>query len=326
MKILIPDHLYPDCKIEYENVEDGDKIIAYSSKCDFEEISNEVLNTADAILAWDKYIYNKEILDQLKNCKIIVRIGAGVDNFDLEYAKHLNIKICNTPSYGIDEVTEHAMAMAFALSRRLMYFHKTVSEGNWLRTALNINRIRGKTFGVVGCGKIGSAFAIRMRSIGCKVIFYDPYVDSRASKITSCEQVNSLIDLINISDVISIHTPLSSTTKNLINKDHLSEFKKGSIIINTARGGIVNEQMLAIGLKQNIFSGVGLDVLSTEPLSRENPLIEILHSEDIEVNSKLLITPHVAYYSKQSVEELRTTSTKTASLFIHQGVLLNCVN
>ena len=129
-----------------------------------------------------------------------------------------------------------------------------------------------------------------------------------------------------LSDVISIHTPLSSTTKNLINKDHLSEFKKGSIIINTARGGIVNEQMLAIGLKQNLFSGVGLDVLSTEPLSRENPLIEILHSEDIEVKSKLLITPHVAYYSKQSVEELRTTSTKTASLFIHQGVLLNCVN
>ena len=324
--ILIPDHIYNDINIEKRILGEDFNIRYYSDSAEIDVISQQELSKADGILAWDKYSYDSHLIDKLKSCKIIVRVGAGVDNFDLEYARSKAISICNTPAYGVDEVAEHTIALALSLSRRLPYFHYQILNEKWPRTAIGIQRLRGITFGIIGCGRIGSAVSQRAKALGFNVLIYDPFLEEGKDKYLMLNRVTSIKELLNQSDVVSLHVPLNEETYDLLNYTHLKEFKENSILVNTSRGEVVDPKLIIRGLLERKFLGVGLDVYKTEPIKNESDLYEILNHEDPDICTRLIVSSHSAYYSSQSSIEMREMASETLKAYLLKNLCFNCMN
>jgi D-3-phosphoglycerate dehydrogenase / 2-oxoglutarate reductase len=237
------------------------------------------------------------VIEKLKRCKIIARYGIGVDNVDLAAASKAKILVTNVPDYCIDEVSDHALALLLALARRIAVADAAVKAGAWDVVAhAGIRRLRGQTLGLLGFGKIAKALASKVRPLGMKVLVYDPYVDPALIAQHGAEGV-SLDRLLAEADAVSVHVPLSAETTNLIGRRELALMKSAAFIINTSRGGIVDEHGLAAALKEGQLGGAALDVLSIEPPPADHPLRQA---------PNLILTPHLAFYSRESVIELQT--------------------
>lgn len=312
--ILILDHIFDDTSIEINELESSGKLVIRKYTDETNLTSSQL--DSDIILCYDRYNLSANFLKKFKNLKLIVRVGSGTDNIDRNYCCNQNIIVKNVPSYGTDEVAEHALALLLALSRRLGYFQDNVKRGEWKRKAKDIYRISGKTLGLIGLGQIGSAMAQRGRALGLNVRAYDPYVQESVFKNLYVQKESSLIELIKNSDIISLHVPSTKETKNILNINLKKYFKKGCLLINTARGDVVEQELVTEGIEEAIFRGVGLDVLEIEPLQDNSPLKNIINHKDPEVSSRLLITSHTAYYSKESIIELRRTACQLVNNFI----------
>ena len=256
-------------------------------------------------MAFDTLNYDKHLLSKLNKCKIIVRVGAGYDNVDLKEAKRKNIIVSNVPDYGIDEVADHTFSLLLSLNRNIMGFQEETKKGIWKRTGNKIFRFHNKTLGIIGLGRIGKAVAIRAKAFKMNVIFYDPYVETGSDKILNVQNQQNLFNLAKKSDFISIHCPLTSETKNLINKNFFKKMKKNALIINTSRGEVLNLNDLQIVLKNNSIRGAALDVLEEEPISSKFKLMKDYFENKDYLKNNLIITPHVAFYSSSSVIEIR---------------------
>jgi len=237
------------------------------------------------------------VIENLKRCKIIARYGIGVDNVDLAAASKARILVTNVPDYCVDEVSDHALALILSLARKIVAADTGVKNGNWSVTAhAEIRRLRGQTLGLLGFGKIAKALASKVQPLGMKVLVYDPYLEAELISRHGAEAV-SLDRLLAEADAISIHVPLSSETRNLIGQRELALMKSTAFLINTSRGGIVDEQGLAAALKEGQLGGAALDVLSVEPPPQDHPLRQA---------PNVILTPHLAFYSRESVIELQT--------------------
>ena len=265
-------------------------------QCKSEEEIIELTRGADAVLN----CYAKmtaRVIEKLDRCKIIARYGIGVDNVDLAAASKARILVTNVPDYCIDEVSDHALALLLTLARKIVTADTGVKSGNWNVTAhAEIRRLRGQTVGLIGFGKIAKALASKVQPLGMRVLVYDPYLEAELISRHGAEAV-SLDRLLAESDAISIHVPLSSKTRNLIGPDELARMKSTSFLINTSRGGIVDEQALAEALTAKRLGGAALDVLSVEPPPPDHPLRQA---------PNIILTPHLAFYSRESVIELQT--------------------
>jgi D-3-phosphoglycerate dehydrogenase / 2-oxoglutarate reductase len=266
------------------------------AQCKSEEEIIELTQQADAVLN----CYAKmtaRVIEKLGRCKIIARYGIGVDNVDLDAATRAGIVVTNVPDYCIDEVSDHALALLLALARRIVPANGAVRAGDWDVIAhAGIRRLRGQTLGLVGFGKIAVAVAAKAQSFGLRVVACDPFVRSEAMAPHGVQAVD-LDRLLAKSDAISIHVPLSPETLNLIGARELAFMKPTAFLINTSRGGIVDEQALAVALKENRIGGAALDVLGVEPPSPDHPLRKL---------PNVILTPHLAFYSRESVIELQT--------------------
>jgi D-3-phosphoglycerate dehydrogenase / 2-oxoglutarate reductase len=237
------------------------------------------------------------VIEKLKRCKIIARYGIGVDNVDLAAASKAKILVTNVPDYCVDEVSDHALALFLALARRIIPAHGAVTGGAWDVVAhAGIRRLRGQTLGLLGFGKIAKSLASKVEPFGVKVLVYDPYLDPSLIAQHGVEAV-SLDRLLAEADAVSIHVPLSPETRHIIGKRELARMKPTAFLINTSRGGIVDEEALAEALKEGRLGGAALDVLSVEP-----PPVD--HS--LQQAPNLILTPHLAFYSRESVIELQT--------------------
>jgi len=265
-------------------------------QCRSEEEIIALAQDADAVLN----CYAKmaaRVIEKLKRCKIIARYGIGVDNVDLAAASKARILVTNVPDYCIDEVSDHALALILSLARKIVAADTGVKNGNWSVTAhAEIRRLRGQTLGLLGFGKIAKALASKVQPLGMKVLVYDPYLEAELISRHGAEAV-SLDRLLAEADAISIHVPLSSETRNLIGQRELALMKSTAFLINTSRGGIVDEQGLAAALKEGQLGGAALDVLSVEPPPQDHPLRQA---------PNVILTPHLAFYSRESVIELQT--------------------
>jgi D-3-phosphoglycerate dehydrogenase / 2-oxoglutarate reductase len=238
-----------------------------------------------------------QVIEKLKRCKIIARYGIGVDNVDLAAASKAKILVTNVPDYCVDEVSDHALALFLALARRIIPAHGAVTGGAWDVVAhAGIRRLRGQTLGLLGFGKIAKSLASKVEPFGVKVLVYDPYLDPSLIAQHGVEAV-SLDRLLAEADAVSIHVPLSPETRHIIGKRELARMKPTAFLINTSRGGIVDEEALAEALKEGRLGGAALDVLSVEP-----PPVD--HS--LQQAPNLILTPHLAFYSRESVIELQT--------------------
>jgi D-3-phosphoglycerate dehydrogenase len=255
-----------------------------------------VARDADAVLV----TYAKlpgELLRQLKRCKAIGRFGLGVDNIDLPAAKALGIAVNYVPDYCLREVSDHAMALLLALARKITLSNALVQSGRWeVPPIVPLHRLEGRVLGLIGFGNIPRTLAPKAQAFGLKVITHDPYVAQDVLAKAGVEAV-SFDELLARSDFISVHAPLMPATRGLVNAAAFAKMKNGALLINTARGPLVDQGALVAALDSGKLGGAALDVVATEPLAKDSPLLG---------RDNVIITPHTAFYSVEALEELQT--------------------
>lgn len=316
-----------DCSIEMPILKD----VATVAFCDAQstsEIHEKVLNEAVGALMWHTIILTKEDLEKFKTLRIIVRIGSGVDNIDVKAAGELGIAVCNVPGYGVEEVADTTLCLILNLYRRTYWLANMVREGKKFtgpeqvrEAAQGCARIRGDTLGIVGLGRIGSAVALRAKAFGFTVIFYDPYLPDGIEKSLGLTRVYTLQDLLFQSDCVSLHCTLNEHNHHLINEFTIKQMRPGAFLVNTARGGLVDDDALATALKQGRIRAAALDVHENEPYN--------VFSGSLKEAPNLLCTPHAAFYSDASATELREMAASEIRRAIMGRIpecLRNCVN
>jgi D-3-phosphoglycerate dehydrogenase len=293
--VAITDYVFPSLEPERAVLEPLG-VELRSQQCRSEEEIIALAREADGVLN----CYAKmtaRVVENLTRCKIIARYGIGVDNVDLAAATKARIVVTNVPDYCVDEVSDHALALLLALARKILTADAGVRGGTWSVTAhAEIRRLRGLTLGLIGFGKIAKALASKAQALGMKLLVYDPYLHPEIISRHGAEAAG-WEKLLAEADAISIHVPLSEETHNLIGKRELAHMKPTAFLINTSRGGIVDEQALAVALQEGRLGGAALDVLSTEPPPPDYPLRQA---------PNMILTPHLAFYSRESVIELQT--------------------
>ncbi|MFL6796246.1 MAG: C-terminal binding protein [Xanthobacteraceae bacterium] len=255
-----------------------------------------VARDADAILV----TYAKlpgELLRQLTRCKAIGRFGLGVDNIDLPAAASLGISVTYVPDYCMHEVSDHAIALLLALARKVTLSNKLVQSGRWeVAPIVPIHRLFGRVLGLVGFGNIPCALAPKAAAFGLRVVTYDPFVTADVLAAAGVEAL-SMEELLPVSDFVSLHAPLSPATRGLFNADVFSRMKRGALLINTARGPLIDEAALIAALDSGQLGGAALDVVSVEPIPADSKLLG---------RDNVILTPHTAFYSVEALEELQT--------------------
>jgi D-3-phosphoglycerate dehydrogenase / 2-oxoglutarate reductase len=238
-----------------------------------------------------------ELLRQLERCKVIGRFGLGVDNIDVKAAAALSIVVTYVPDYCLQEVSDHAMALLLAVARKIPFSNALVQVGRWeMPAVVPMRRLEGRTLGLVGFGNIPRRVAPKAMAFGLKVVAYDPYAPADAARAAGVQLV-SFEQLLAISDYVSLHAPLTPQTRGIFNADAFSKMKKGAYLINTARGPLIDEPALVAALDSGHLGGAALDVVATEPLRTDSPLLG---------RANVILTPHTAFYSVEALEELQT--------------------
>ena len=284
------------------------------------ENTAERVKDADIIMA-NKAPLNETTLKNAPNVKLICLLATGFDNVDLAYCKNRGIKVTNVVNYCTSTVAQHTLLLALALSEKLAFYDDYVKSGAYSAQDRfsNFDRafydLEGKTWGIIGMGSIGRRVAALAQAFGCRVIFYSA---SGKSTCTDYERVE-FETLLREADILSLHCPLSDRTRGLINKEAFSQMKDSAILVNVARGPVVDTQALYEALVTNQIAGAGLDVLEREPMAKDNPLAQIKDS------TKLIITPHMAWASVESRTHLVEEVVKNIEAFL-AGENRNVVN
>ncbi|MEX0942691.1 MAG: C-terminal binding protein [Pseudomonadales bacterium] len=269
-------------------------------------------------------------MDRIPNCRILVTPKVGFDNIDLEkYGAH-GIPVCNVPDYGTQDVADHAMGLLLGLMKGINRYDNRLRKdprGNWRATDHPLaRRLSTASVGIVGLGRIGTAMALRCKAFGMRVCFFDPYKPNGSDLALGIERSDSLEDLFSSSDIISLHVPLSSETRCMVNAGVLAAAKPGLVLINAARGEVLDLTALHDALKEGKLGGAGLDVLPVEPADDSHPLINAWRHGEPWIEDRLIITPHSAFYTPQSLYDMRTRGITVALKYLRTGRLENCVN
>ncbi|MBM23145.1 MAG: hydroxyacid dehydrogenase [Gammaproteobacteria bacterium] len=256
----------------------------------------EVAREADALLVTYANI-TSEIINELENCRVIARCGIGVDNIDLDRATEAGIQVCYVPDYCLDEVSDHTMSLLLSLARKITFGNQQIQNLNWkTKSIAPVWRIRDRILGLYGFGKIPQALVAKAQAFNLIVIAHDPYISNEFANNLGVELV-SFESLLEQSDYISIHAPLTPETHHAFNADAFLKMKPETLLINTARGALVDEQALASALDEAQLAGAALDVLETEPPLDDSPLLK---------RDNVILTPHKAFYSEEALLELQT--------------------
>ena len=315
MKVFITDYGFTDVHQERQIIHAaGHELLA--GQCKTPEAIIEQAADADALLVqWAPV--NAAVIGQLKHCRVIVRYGIGLDNVDLAAAKARGIPVCNVPDYCIDEVADHALAMGLSLVRQLPMIDRRLRAGTWKITPDHpMPALCNMTFATAGLGRIARAVLARAKAFGCRLAAYDPYVPPEVFRSNSVTQL-TMEDLFNQADVLSLHLPLTPETRHLVNAATLAKLKPTSIIVNTARGGLIDTVALAEALQSGVIAGAGLDVFEPEPLPDQHPLRHC---------GNAILTSHVGWFSDQSVPKLQRLAAEEVVRALRGEGLKNQVN
>jgi C-terminal binding protein len=272
---------------------------------------------ADVLLVYHTIKLTERTIATLHKCRGIVRCGVGYDNVDIAAAGSRGIVVCNVPDYGTEEVADHALLMLLALARRLLPADRSIREGNWsYQVVIGTPRLRGRTLGLIGCGRIGSAMALRAKAIGMRVVFFDPQKPDGHEKSLGVERVHRLDDLLKQAEFVSVHCPLTSATRHILNAMTLAQLPRGAYVINTARGPCVDPNGLLEALESGQVAYAALDVVETEPLADER----------IRQHPRVVLTPHSAFYSVEGYQEMRSKGTEEGRRILLGEAVRNPVN
>lgn len=293
-------------------------------------IPAEVRANADAVL----HFFANTNIDgspaEYPKVRAVLRSGVGFDNLDLKAWGARGVPVFNVPDYGTSEVADHAIALMLSLTRGTATYNEAIrthGAAAWRHaSAPVVKRLRGSVFGVVGLGRIGLAAALRARGFGMEIAFYDPYLPSGMEIAVGARRCRTLEELMAMSDVVSVHAPSSESTRGLVNAAAMAAAKPGQVLINTARGVVVDVDALYDAMKAGRIAAAGLDVLPKEPADPNHKLIAAWRAREPWIEGRLVISPHAAFYSPPSVVDLRTFGVRTLVNCLETGSLANCIN
>jgi D-3-phosphoglycerate dehydrogenase / 2-oxoglutarate reductase len=296
-QVLVTDFAWKDLQIEETILRQvGAGLVVASTGSESELL--QLAPAADGILTCWKTV-SGNVIRQAGRCLSIGRFGIGLDNIDVQGATEAGILVTNVPAYCVDEVSDHAMALLLSCARKTAFFDRNIKSGVYdLQSGTPLYRLREKTLGIVGFGKIGKSLSAKARAFGLNIIVFDPYANPAAVAESKAELV-SFSELIKRSDFISIHVPLSSETSRLFDYEVFRAMKPTAVVVNTSRGDVIDSGALLAALEEGLIAGSGLDVLSEEPPAADDKLTR---------HPKVVATPHAAFNSEESLQELRKSA------------------
>lgn len=301
-KVLVTDFTWDSVAAEAEVLSEAGAQLVVAKSGDPDELESLVVD-ADAILTCFKQV-PAGVIRAGEKLQVVGRYGIGVDNIDVVEATRLGILVTNVPAYCLDEVSEHALGLLLALARNIPSYNLGVREGRWdLKAGRPLYRVAGQTLGIVGFGKIGQTLAAKASGLGVKVMAYDPFLDATRIRGHGV-QPSDLNTLLRESDLVSLHVPLTDATWHLIDETRLRSMKATAFLVNTSRGAIVDLDALCKALSERWIAGAGLDVFEPERLRADHPLLAL---------PNLIATPHVAFYSEESVLELERKAARNVA-------------
>jgi D-3-phosphoglycerate dehydrogenase / 2-oxoglutarate reductase len=313
--VLFTDHTWPSVEPEAAVLRRVGARLVVAETGDEREL-RALVTEADAILTCFARV-SEDVVRAGERLQVIGRYGIGVDNIAVGEATKLGIPVTNVPAYCLDEVAEHALALMLGLARGLHVYDRAIREGDWdLSRGAPLHRVAGRTLAVVGFGKIGQALAGRAAGVGLRVLAVDRNARRPALEAVGAEPAE-LDDAFARADFVSLHCPLTDETRGLIDEARLRRMKPGAFLINTARGGLVDHDALHRALSEGWIAGAGLDVFAPEPLASDHPLFR---------QPNLIATPHVAFYSEESLVELETRAAENVAAVLEGRMPASVVN
>lgn len=314
--IAITDYQYDTIEPQREVVRAFPEAELLDFQCKTEE--DVLAHCADADILINQYApMTARVIGGLRRCRAIIRYGIGVDTVDVKAATARGIFVCNVPDYGVDETSNHAIALILALARKLPVIHADVRRGGWgLSCGKPMHRFAGSTLGLVGLGRIASAVARKLSAFGLNMIAYDPYAPAQRAQ----ELGVTLVDfdtLVRQSDYITLHCPATEQNHHMFNEAAFARMKPTAYLINAARGSIVDEAALIAALRAGQIAGAGLDVLEQEPIAKDSPLLSM---------DNVIITSHFGGYSEEAIESLQRKAAQEAVNILSGNPPYNAVN
>ena len=328
MHILITDRNFQgEPELEREAGGKGAEIEIFDAP---EQVTDAAWARADAVVTYRGTRVVTANMAKLQRCRIIVRGGVGYDGLDLAGLGARGIAVCTVPDYGTTEVADHAIALMLALRRGIVSYHdglRADPTANWrFRLPPVVDRLRGATFGVVGLGRIGTAAARRAQAFDMDVQFFDPHLPDGVDLATGWRRTKTLAELFETSNAVSIHTPLTDETGGMIDADCFGRMPDNAVLVNTARGAVVDVDALFEALKAGRPAAAALDVLPVEPADRAHPLVQAYTAREAWLEGRLILTPHSAFYTEPGLLDMRRKAVSTIAAYLRDGVLRNCVN
>ena len=286
---------FGDIQIETDTLREGGVDVVHTRTLATQEAEASAID-ADALMVTIQSV-SGDLIRRMTRCKIISRVGTGLDAIDIPAATECGIWVTNVPDYSIDEVSTHAISLILAYARRLPTLFEMVRQTGWYSAAMDrpTQRLTTQTLGVVGFGRIGRTTAAKGKGLGLRVLIYDPFVP--AEVIEKAGYVSAdLATLLAQADYISLHSPLTPETQQLINADTLAQMKPSAFLVNTSRGRLIDEGALLAAVQGGQIAGAALDVLTVEPPAADHPFLK---------EPRIWLTPHNAWYSEQAKDDVR---------------------
>lgn len=304
------------------------KIICFNATNEC-ELPNVIANL-DAVIVYNKITLTQITINKLLNCKVIVKAGVGFDNIDICAAGNIGIPVINVPDYGTNDVADHTFALFLSYVKKIGFYNNALQKNivqYWKPgNGKKVHRLSELTFGIIGMGRIGTAVAMRAKAFGMNVVYYDPYLPDGYDKTYQVKEFKVLEELVSNSNVISIHVPLNRNTEKMINYSLLQNAKYKPILINTARGKVINTEDIYLSLKENIIEAYLADVFESEPPSDNTELLLQFSLEDGIFRDRIIFTPHSASHTIEARKEMREKAAISVKMFIQENKMKNCIN
>lgn len=329
LTVLEPEGLYADTALEQEILGPGVRILRGNAKSSLAELPDSLLAEVDGLMTLRISVPAEQVA-RFPKLRVVVRMGVGYDRVDRAACAARGILVANVPDYGTQEVAEFAVLLALALRRGLVLYHDTQRAeppAPWavLPTPL-IRRQEVQTFGILGLGRIGTAAALRAKTLGYRVVFFDPNQPNGWDRAVGIARARSLEELLRQSDVLSLHTPLTRATRGLIGERELRLLPPNAVVVNTARGPILDLDALERCLRDGHIAGAGLDVLPEEPPREPLPsLLRAYRAREEWLAGRLVITPHIAFHSPEAWQDIRVKSVETMRDVLLEGRRTNVI-
>lgn len=323
LTVLEPEGLYPDTTLDQRILGPGVRILQGNARTSLADLPDDLLAEVDGLMTLRMAVPADQVA-RFPKLKVVLRMGVGYDRVDRAACAARGIKVCNVPDYGTMEVAEFAVLLALSLRRGLILYHDTQRGPDPARWGVMPSPLHRRqevqTFGILGLGRIGSAAALRARAFGYRVAFFDPHLPNGWDRALGIHRAATLDALLAQSDVLSIHAPLTRATRGLIGERELRLLPKHAVVVNTARGPILDIDALERCLRDGHLAGAGLDVIPEEPPKDPVPsLLRAYRAQEDWLRGRLVVTPHIAFHTPEAWDDIRVKSLETMRAVLVDG-------